>query len=187
VKAIAFSPDGRWLASGGMSNMVTLWDLRKGTESKSFTGQSPFVDFVMFNSETEVQSGSWDRLVDVWNPVSGVLLREIAGNPRQPPAAGSVSSFPYKTVFNSATRRFASINADFSGEQKDLSKPAIILSDGSTTRALGEFRQAYENPTVIAFAPSGKILAGGSNNGSVELWDADSGTKLLTIKEGFSS
>jgi WD40 repeat protein/uncharacterized caspase-like protein/cytochrome c-type biogenesis protein CcmH/NrfG len=187
VQAIAFSPTGKWLASGGLSNVVTLWDVRTGTDVKSFTGQASLINFVMFNNETEVQSGSWDRLVDVWNPVSGAPLRVIQGSPVLGPTGASGSSFSYKTVFNSVTRRFASINAGFSGEHKDLSEPAIILREGSTTRALGDFRHAYENPNVIAFTPSGRILAGGSNNGSVELWNVDSGRKLLTIKEGFSS
>ena len=185
VKAIAFSPDGKWLVSGGLSNLVTVWDVRTGTKLRSFSGHVSVVNSVIFTTETEVQSGNWDRSVDVWNAASGTPLREIPGNPTptlNKGLTGFTEVFPSQTIFNSTTRRYASINPGSIG-----SNHSIILRDGATSRVLREFKRDNETPVAMALSVSGKIIAGGNISGSIQLWDVDSGRTLLSIKNGFSS
>ena len=50
VDAMAFSPDGKWLASGSVDNTVRLWEVATGREVRALTGhlseaskQSPLV------------------------------------------------------------------------------------------------------------------------------------------------
>ena len=38
VQALAFSPDGRWLASGGDDNNIVLWSVSNGREEFRFDG-----------------------------------------------------------------------------------------------------------------------------------------------------
>src|SRR5206468_2120363 len=48
VRSIAYSPDGRWLVSGGDDNMVRLWDAASGKEIRCFTGHTHWVAAVCF-------------------------------------------------------------------------------------------------------------------------------------------
>ena len=38
VDAMAFSPDGKWLASGSVDNTVRLWEVATGREVRALTG-----------------------------------------------------------------------------------------------------------------------------------------------------
>ena len=72
VKSVAFSPDGRWLATGGASipdNPIVLWDV---TTHKPvihpLVGHTDDVLSVAFNPDGALlASGSGDRTVRVWN------------------------------------------------------------------------------------------------------------------------
>ena len=54
VDTIAFSPDSRMLASGGASNIVTLWDVASGKVSTAFTGKAEVVN-VYGSPQTELK------------------------------------------------------------------------------------------------------------------------------------
>jgi WD40 repeat protein len=68
VTAVAFSPDGRWTASGSWDKTVKVWDWKTGQVEQTLTAHSDSVTAVAFSPDGRwIASGSWDTTVKVWN------------------------------------------------------------------------------------------------------------------------
>ena len=68
VLSVTFSPDGRWLASGGDNHTVKLWDTSNWTEIATLTGHFDWISSVAFSPDSRwLVSGSWDNTIKVWN------------------------------------------------------------------------------------------------------------------------
>jgi WD40 repeat protein len=68
VLALAFSPDGKTLASGGRDDTIKLWDVKTGKERSSLEGHSEAVFCLAFSPDGKLlASGSWDDTIKLWD------------------------------------------------------------------------------------------------------------------------
>jgi WD40 repeat protein len=70
--SVAFSPDGRWLASGSADYTVKLWDAFSGELVRSLEGHQSSVLSVAFSPDGRwLASGSNDNTVKLWEVETG--------------------------------------------------------------------------------------------------------------------
>jgi WD40 repeat protein len=72
VRALAFHPDGKTLASGAADNTVKLWDLQTGTATATLKSHTDWVVSVAISPDGRtLASGSHDKTVRLWNVETG--------------------------------------------------------------------------------------------------------------------
>ena len=79
--SVAFSPDGRRLATGSAGGMTKLWDAHSGRELRDFPGHTDRVRLVAFSPDGQrLATASFDGSTKVWDADSGQLLLSLPGS-----------------------------------------------------------------------------------------------------------
>ena len=81
VYSVAFSSDGKTVASGSKDKTIKIWDSSTGKLIRTLTGHSQPVNSVAFSSDGKtVASGSDDKTIKIWDSSTGKLIRTLTGH-----------------------------------------------------------------------------------------------------------
>ena len=164
VGSLAFSPDGKKIASGGWDR-VKLWDVETQQNIATFEGGS-----VAFSPNGRVLATGDFNTLKLWDVATQRNIATLEGHTRD----------AYSVAFSPDRKTLASGSFDGMITLWDVATQRDILTFKAHTR-----RSKWTNNFVLslAFSPDGKILASGSYDGMIKLWDVATGTNIASFEE----
>jgi WD40 repeat protein/tetratricopeptide (TPR) repeat protein len=148
---IAYSPDGRWLASLMGTSAVRLWDAGTMTEAAWPEHPTGYIAVAISPDSRFLAGGSVNGLVSVWNLGDGKLRQTLSGH----------QGWVWALDFSADGRYLASVGQDRTVRVWDA-------ESGSLVRVI---RGHTDTVTDVAFSPDGDRLVTASHDGTARVWD----------------
>jgi WD40 repeat protein len=152
IRDLAFSPDGRLLASAGDDKVIIVWDVASRQELAHLHGHSDQVMSVAFSPDSKVlASGSKDKRIILWDMNSFQPILTLTGH----------QSWIMGVAFSPDGLSLASGGWDQS----------VRLWNIATGEDVPLIRENLDLVSAVAFSPDGELLASGGHPGDIYLWD----------------
>ncbi|NEQ21583.1 MAG: hypothetical protein F6K28_20675, partial [Microcoleus sp. SIO2G3] len=168
IVSVAFSPDGKLLATGDVVGQVRLWQVVDGQQVLTFQGHTNWVSSIAFSPDGQLLavSGSSESTVKLWEVNTGQCVRILPGH----------TDWVSSVVFSQDGQRLASSGDD----------STVRLWEVSTGQCLHILQGHTDKVWSVAFSSDGQTLASSSDDKTVRLWEVNTG-QCLYILQGHSN
>jgi len=161
VWSVAFSPDSRFIATGGAANKARVWESNTGKLLQTLTGHTDAISSVAFSIDGErLITAGWDRTLRLWNPSTGEQLSELRGHEDEILAL----------AVSPDGRHVATGSADWTVRLWDLTQKDVSVLKGHNGGIY-----------CLAFSADGKRLFSGSGDETVRIWSVGRRDTIATL------
>jgi serine/threonine protein kinase len=162
VLSVAYSPDGRYLASGSGDNTIKIWEVATGKELRTLTGHSSGVYSVVYSPDGRyLASGGGDNTIKIWEVATGKQLRTLTGH----------SSRSLSVVYSPDSRYLASASID----------NTIKIWEVATGKELRTLTGHFSGVYSVVYSPDSRYLASASADNTIKIWEVATGKELRTL------
>jgi WD40 repeat protein/DNA-binding winged helix-turn-helix (wHTH) protein len=200
VDALAFSPDGKTLATAAFDNVIRIWDLSTGNEVRAFSGHTALITFVAFSPDSgALLSTGFDQTARVWDVATGRLLSTTPD-----PHGSARFSIDGSSIVYANGRDIISVDAATGDEKGRFKSPveahavqfspngkllairghdqSIQILDAADKRAVSTMKGHTDWVMDFQFSPDSNSLVTASKDRTAKLWDVRTGKVLRTLK-----
>ncbi|KAK4200781.1 WD40-repeat-containing domain protein [Triangularia verruculosa] len=206
VNDLAFTPDGKQIASGSNTEIARLWNVASGAALWKFEGPTDKVSSVAISPDgTLIAAGSDDFTVMVWDLKTRALRYSLKAHSRW---VNSVAFSPNGKVLASGSMDETVALWDVAtgaelervNNQSSCVNTAAFSPDGSliatgsvdqmirlwsVSNDLEELRMILDGHlgcvNSVRFSPDGRRLVSGSDDMTIKVWDTAAGTELISM------
>jgi WD40 repeat protein len=159
VNSVAWSPDGKFVASASDDRMVHLWDSATGKEIRSCAGHQDRVRCVAWSPDgNTLASASEDKTIRLWNPSTGKDVRSCVGH----------EDWVTYVAWSADSKTLASASSD----------RTVRLWDAATGKQIRSFTGHKEGVSSVSWSPDCKAFASASLDNTVRLWESATGKEI---------
>lgn len=171
VMSCAYSPSGQLIASGGLDNVCSIYDLRRRESivkvpvAKELVGHSAYISACRFLDDRQLVTGSGDMTCALWDVPGECMVRQFQGH------TGDVTSV---ALSPQNPHLFVSGSCDAHAN----------VWDTRTTTPVQSFADHARDVNSVDFHPDGAAFATGSDDATCRLFDLRANRELATYAHG---
>jgi WD40 repeat protein/serine/threonine protein kinase len=202
VFAIAFSPDGKFLASAGIGPDIKIWDVASGNIIARLPEKTPRVSSIAFSPDGKwLTAANFSNEIELWDVGTWKLKGKLPGHASRVNSISyspdgkrlaSAGADPKAQIWDSSTGRVLELPGHEGFVRAIAFNPAgdrvattcydgkLRIFDAQTGKLLEALTLAAR-PHGLAFSPDGGSLAVGLQNHSVKVWDTQNWKERLTL------